>query len=187
MSDLQNHLQNDLPDLKLRASRGGFALLVISQSVPVVVLVNLRYVMATSYVSPSVDQLSGALITLLMLASGLSAWVVLMNGQPKNQRQLNRHFVVTMTLGALAAVMALFQLWFHGVDSVGHYGETYLTITGVMAGYMIIGLIALYSGKTRNLRVGLNEDNEFSVISTFKYWIFIVLAWLVMYLDLYLF
>ena len=190
VSDLQNVQMtenNDLPDLKLRASRGGFSLLVASQAVPIIVLINLRYVMAASYVSPHVDQLSGALISLVMIASGLAAWLALMNVKQRNKMQLNRFFWITMVLGAIAAVMAFFQLWFHGVNSVGHYGETYLTITGVLAGYMLIGLIALYSGMARNWRVGLNDDNEFSVGSTFKYWIFIVIAWLIMYLDLYLF
>ena len=190
MSEMQNAQSisnNDLPDLKLRASRGGFTLLVASQAVPIVVLINLRFVMAASYVSSHVDQLTGALISLVMIASGLSAWLALMNVKQRNRLQLNRYFWITMVLGAIAAVMALYQLWFHGVNSVGHYGETYLTITGVLAGYMVIGLVALYSGKSRNWRVGLNDDNEFSVGSTFKYWIFIVLAWLIMYLDLYLF
>lgn len=190
LSEMQNAptLQNnDLPDLKLRASRGGFTLLVASQAVPIIVLINLRYVMAASYVSSHVDQLTGALISLVMIASGLVAWLALMNVKQRNRSQLNRYFWITMVLGAIAAVMALYQLWFHGVNSVGHYGETYLTITGVLAGYMVIGLVALYSGKSRNWRVGLNDDNEFSVGSTFKYWIFIVLAWLIMYLDLYLF
>ncbi|KUO96642.1 cytochrome c oxidase subunit 3 [Ferroacidibacillus organovorans] len=171
--------------MALNTSRGGFTILIASQIVPFVMLVNLRYILAEAYVSPSLDQATGAVFTILFVISAITAYAGLQATNRSDSKASARMSVLTMVLGWIALIMMGYQFWEHAFQTDGRFGEGYLVTIGAFAIYFIASLIGLLSGKMRASRVGIDDSNRFSIGATFKFWIFLQLMWVVLYVVYY--
>ncbi|OPG16324.1 cytochrome c oxidase subunit 3 [Ferroacidibacillus organovorans] len=171
--------------MALNTSRGGFTILIASQIVPFVMLVNLRYILSGSYVSSGLDQATGAVFTILFIISAITAYAGIQATNRSDSKASARMSVLTMVLGWIAVIMMSYQFWMHAFQTDGRFGEGYLVTIGAFVIYFIASLVGLLSGKMRASRVGIDDSNRFSIGATFKFWIFLQLMWVVLYVVYY--
>lgn len=81
--------------------------------------------------------------------------------------------------------MQVYELWYHPMNPMSHYGETFLATIGLSMVMGLIGLLVLYAGRERIKRIGITEENQLGYEMVSWFWIFTVITWLAMYIDLY--
>ena len=164
---------------------GAFYLFLFSMSVPYFLMINLRYVMIGGFVPPLLDQTTGAVETVLAIASALTALLAYRRARAENAAGYRQATRFTLSLGLVATVMQLYELWVHPLNPMSHYGETFLATIGLCVVMQLMGLLALWAASSRVGRMGMTDSlrHGYELVSIF--WIFNVIAWVVMYIELY--
>lgn len=169
-----------------RKFKGALSLVLMSLSMPMLVLMNVRYILADSYVSPSANQVIGGIAAVLML---ISAFTVGSGGKAYragNARKAQTSLFWTFGLGLAAFVLFGVQIVNHTINIVTHYGETFVTTLGALDIYLLIGLVAILGLRSRMIRRWGTDDHSWGVQSNVILWRFLVIVTLVMYVQLYL-
>lgn len=169
-----------------RKFRGALSLVLMSLSMPMLTLFNVRYILADNYVSPSANQAIGLIAALLMLISAFTAGSAGKAYRAGKPAKLQTSLFWTFGLGLAAFVLFGVQLVNHSMDIVTHYGETFVTTLGAMDLYILIGLVAILGLRSRVVKLWGAADHSWGVRSNVIFWRFIVLVSLVMYVQLYL-
>ncbi|MCF8567544.1 hypothetical protein LLE49_22755 [Alicyclobacillus tolerans] len=171
---------------QLRLGRFGLVLFVISQAIPYFVLVNVRWMMAGSYIPPEMNPWTGLWPTLFLAVGILLAWLGVQANRTGNTSGLQLFFVPSVVLGIAAIVTLMIPLWVHPFDVLSHYGEIYVVCLGVAAFYTIIATIVVL-GVVFRAGAGLAGPRiSFGPESAAVVWTFNALAWFALYVDLYL-
>ncbi|UOF89830.1 hypothetical protein LSG31_18440 [Fodinisporobacter ferrooxydans] len=171
---------------ELRALRGGFTLFIISMIIPFLVLINVRYIMADSYVSPEANQMIGLSAAIVMLISAGIARAGFVAARKDNQANVQLSLAYAMATGIIGLVLVFVQLVDGSVNPVSHFGEVFLIILGTVAFYLICGILTLFSAYRRVRMHGVGGLNYWGVESAAHFWMFVSLAWIVMYVVMYL-
>ena len=169
-----------------RKFRAGFALVLMSLAMPFLVLFNTRYLLAEGYVSPEANQVIGALATILMLISfftvGAANRAYLAGNAVSTRKQLSW----TIFFGIVSFALIGTQVVNHSVNVVSHFGEIFVTTLGAADLYLMIGMVSLVGLRTRVQRLWGTKDHTWGMTSNVILWRFIAVAWLIMYVELYL-
>ncbi|QQE77494.1 hypothetical protein [Alicyclobacillus sp. SO9] len=179
-------VEQDFEPLEAKKLYGGLSLWMLSMAVPFVMLVDLRYIMVGFFVSPDANQVLGALATIALIISGLWIGGATSAGKRGDLQAVARHEGYTMLFGWVGLVLSGWQLFNHSMNPVSHFGETYLAVVGISDFYMFVALIALISVVMRVKRLGLTINHRWAIQSTAAIWRFIVIAWIAMYILMYL-
>lgn len=164
---------------------GSFVIFLFSMSVPYFVMINVRYIMVAGFVPATVDQTTGAIETGLMILSAITALSALKALGNKNASMYRTNVLITTALGAIATLMLIWEWWFHPFDPMSHYGETFLTTIGLCVVMHLIGIGTLLAAASRIKRVGMNEENALGYRLNAVFWLFVVVTWAAMYVELY--
>lgn len=168
-----------------RKMRSAFAIFLFSMSVPYFMMINVRYIMIGGFVPPALDQMTGGIETALLIISLLTAVGAarrVKNGDALGYKRLTD---ATLLFGGIGTLMQVYELWYHPMNPMSHYGETFLATIGLSMVMGLIGLLVLYAGRERIKRIGITEEKQLGYEMVSWFWIFTVITWLAMYIDLY--
>lgn len=172
------------PDPARRMGRFGMIMFICSQLVPVVVLVDVRYLFVGSYVSAQANQPVALFVALLMAISGAMAWTV-RNSAIQGRDQVARvKWMVLLGAGALLGVLYQWSVRFMSPGT--RYGEVFYTMTGFAVFYLIVGLVGLLSYISRVRLVKSSSDNYWHMEAVALLWAGVSVIWIVTYAVLYL-
>lgn len=171
---------------QLRANRLGLALFLISESIPIIVLINVRYVLAGAYVSPDVSPyLGGIAPTALLAASALIALQALRAAAGRKPPDTARLLSAAIGVGLLGLLTQVWPLFQRPVNPMTHYGEIYLTTVGTGGFFTFVTLLMLFGAALRAKRLGLSDREYWGIESSVWFWTFNAAAWLALYVSLY--
>lgn len=176
----------ELTRRQLRLGRFGVALFVISQAIPYFVLVNVRWMLAGSYIAPGVSPFVGGLLPTIFLIVGiLFAWLGVHASRTGRPSGLQGWFTINGVLGTAAVVMWLIALSSYRLDRLSHYGSIYVVCLGVAVFYTIIATIVVLGVIFRSAAGLINPHTPFGPESAAITWTFNALASFALYLTLY--
>lgn len=164
---------------------GSFVIFLFSMSVPYFVMINVRYIMVAGFIPSSIDQTTGAIETALMVISGLTALAASSALKSGKHNAYRTNVIFTILLGSVATLMLVWEWWFHPFDPMSHYGETFLTTIGLCVVMHLIGLLVLGAASSRMKRVGVTTENKLGYRLNVVFWMFVVVTWIAMYVQLY--
>ena len=178
---------NELTEKEWRQNRFGVYLFLVSQFIPYFVLVNVRVMMAGTFIPPDVNPWFGGLLPTIFLAAGvIVVWLGVGNCRSGNILKLRSLFLTCTVLGLLGIVTLLVPLWAHTWDVLSHYGEVYVTCLGVAAVYTTISVILVLGVIFRAGKGWIGPNTSFGAESAATIWTFNTLAWLALYVTLQL-
>jgi cytochrome c oxidase subunit 3 len=175
-----------LSERDLRKLRGGLSLFMIGFAVPILVLTNVRFLLAGAYVSPQASEVVGLIATILMVVSGLIGATAMRNARQGNGQKALAYLGATLLLGLAAFIVIGIQVVNQSVSTVEHFGMIFLTSLGAIELYIVGALLAMWSAHIRGRKFGLSVDNYWGVESTVLFWQLTVVGWFVLYVVLYL-
>jgi len=172
-------------ELETRKVFGSFVLFLFGMSVPYFLMINVRFIMAAGFVPSSSDQTTGAIEAILTLISGLTAWAAIRAIRGGNTSAYRVNLGLTLVLGWVSTLMMAWEWWYHPFDAMSHYGETFLSTVGLVVVMNLSGLLTLWASRARAKRLGSDQALVKGYRLAGMYWIFLVVAALVMYIELY--
>ncbi|MDA8192920.1 MAG: cytochrome c oxidase subunit 3 [Thermaerobacter sp.] len=178
---------NDDPAYVLRGVRTGFGVFLASQTVVFITIIAVRFLMAYGSVGPY-SQALGAVITVLMVASALVARTSRQAVKNGDLSAMAGRLVVALALGAAAFLLVLLEwvaLRQSGIAMTTPTLEVYFTLTGFWLLYALIGGFLLIAARARGLRVGYTAASHWDLEAATYFWTFVALAWIAVYLVLY--
>ncbi len=172
--------------IEKRKMRSAFAIFLFSMSVPYFMIINLRYIMIGSFVPPALDQVTGAIQTILLVISLFTAVASVRRMQKVDGVGYKRMIDATLLIGGIGTLMQVYELWYHPMNPMSHYGESFLATIGLAIVMGIIGLFVLVAGRERVKRVGVTDEKQLGYELASWFWVFTVITWLALYIELYL-
>lgn len=181
-SDQQVIASKDLQKLK-----GGFILILISITIPFLLLVNLRYLIVDSYVSPTANQTIGLIASILMVLSTFVISPSIKAVEKGDFANVYKRYGWTFLIALVAWILIGAQVVNHSISTVTHFGETFISTLGVIDTYILFGMVALISVRMRIKNMGTSISHVWGVRSTVMFWNYLILIWLILYAVLYIF
>ncbi|PWI57404.1 cytochrome c oxidase subunit 3 [Sulfoacidibacillus thermotolerans] len=172
--------------IEQRKMRSAFAIFLFSMSVPYFMMINVRYIMSGGFIPPALDQTTGAIQTVLLVISLLTAVAAVRRVQQGDGRGYKRMTDVTLFLGGVGTLMQGYELWYHPLNPMSHYGETFLATVGLSVVMGLVGLLVLAAGRERVKRIGVTPERQLGYELSSWYWVFTVITWVALYVELYL-
>ncbi len=183
------HLSED-PIARLELNRIGLWLFFLSESMIFVVLLTTRFYLFGATRPDEINQGLGFFLTLILLASSLTAYQAENAIRHGNHRQLQQRLLATIVLGTLflGGVVGLewpesFKM---GIIPQSGFGIAFYSMTGMHAIHVISGLILLALLYRNARRDAYSPDHYWGIEAGAKYWHFVDLVWIFFYPALYL-
>ncbi|MBI2855798.1 MAG: heme-copper oxidase subunit III [Chloroflexi bacterium] len=173
---------------RLTINRLGLWLFIVSETFLFAALLSSRYYLQGLQKPDELNQPLGLAITIVLLASSLSAYRAETFSAHGNQRGFERNMLFTLALGAIFIVgvsIEWHEAFKHFPPHTG-FGTIFFATTGIHAFHVLSGLIALaiVYGLGRNGR--FTRGSYWPVEGAVKYWHFVDVAWVFIYPTLYL-
>ncbi|SMC03141.1 cytochrome c oxidase subunit 3 [Sulfobacillus thermosulfidooxidans DSM 9293] len=172
------------PALRRRMYRFGMSVFIFSQLIPLIVLIDMRYLSAGTYVSPKASPWIGLIAALFMLISLVIAWKVKIGAAHSKDLTPLLKWVTFLGTGALLITFYQWALRFDPTTS--RFGEIYYTMTGFAVFYVVVGLIGLLSALSRARFVDPQEDGYWHIEAVSYLWSGIAVIWIITYVVLFL-
>ena len=177
----------ELTRRELRLGRFGETLFVISQAIPYFVLINVRWMLAGSYVPAGINHWIGGLLPTIFLVIGiLFAWFGVHANRRGRKSGLQGWFTVNVVLGIATVVMLLVALSTYPLSALSHYGSIYVTCLGVAVFYTIISTLVTLGVIFRCTAGLISSRTPFGPESAAVTWTFNAIAWFALYMALYI-
>lgn len=174
-------MQHELNTEEQLRLKGGTVLWLVAMSVPILLLAEVRYVIANGYVDPNANPLFGGIGLLLLIVSAI------LTTAAKSGRDLRRKALALYAWAFWCTLAAFVLIGWHVVDqsesTLTHYGMTFMTALGTADFYVFGMLVALLATRGRVKRVQFR--NTWGLTATSYYAWYIVAVWLVVYLVMY--
>lgn len=176
-------MQRELNQEEQLRLKGGIILWLMGMAVPILLLFELRYVLAGGYVDPAASPTLGGIGLALLVIGAILTSVAKYSGKPVNRRS-----ALTAYGWSLVSILAGFILigWHvadHSLSIVSHYGMMAIVTLGTTDFYVLGLLIAVLATRGRVKR--LNVQNTWGLSATSYYAWFVVAVWVVMYVVTY--
>ena len=171
------------PALRRKMNRFGMSVFILSQLVPLVVLIDMRYLFVGTYVSSRESQPIALIAAVLMLASLFVTWSVKTRAAHKENRTPALKWA--LLLGVAALLVTFYQWSLRTSPTTGRFGEVYYTMTGFAVFYAIVGIVGLLSALSRARYVDSASDDHWHVEAVSFLWSGIAVIWVVTYIVLF--
>lgn len=168
--------------------RSGVWLLIASEAMLFVALLTTRFALAGTERPEALNQPLGALMTAVLLGSGIPAWRAAAAARRGDRRALLAHLWLTAALGALFLALMAYE-WSQLMAEVpagSLYGSIFYATTGTHGAHVLFGVLA-YASLALRVRAGeVGRENPAPVEGAERYWHFVDTAWLFIYPVFYL-
>lgn len=177
----------EAPRARLRINRVGLWLFILSESVLFAGLAMVRFSILGTYTHEDLSQLTGLVITAILLLSSLTAYTAERSMSDGDDVRTRRFLAATIGLGLIFTLGVAFE-WYEALEAFPPstpFGSVFFTMTGLHAFHVITGLviIAIVYGRVRR---GDLETRAWPVEASVKYWHFVDVVWVFFYPVLYL-
>ncbi|MBI2873295.1 MAG: heme-copper oxidase subunit III [Chloroflexi bacterium] len=173
---------------RLAINRLGLWLFLLSEGFLFAAIISSRYYLQGLNRPETLNQVLGLGITIVLIASSLSAYRAETSAAHGDQKGFSRNTLATIIFGALFLVGVSIE-WreaFHQFPPYTGFGTIFFTMTGIHAFHVLTGLLALgvvfFLGRDGRFTKGASWGVE----GTVKYWHFVDVAWVFIYPTLYL-
>lgn len=170
---------------RLRMYRGSFLLFILAESLGFLTLFAVRFVLAgTGHPAELNVALGGAVTVLLGSSAGAAV---------RGLRAIQRGESRTMTIGlgtafglGLAALVLIAADWATStIPPASRFGGINLATTGFHAIHIVVGLLFLAALWSSGRRGRFDVGNHWLVEAGVRFWLFVVAAWLAVYVVFY--
>lgn len=173
---------------RLQINRIGLWLFLLSESFLFAALISARYYLLGLYRPSELNQQLGLAISIVLLASSLTAYLAERSAAEGQQQGLLRYLLATVVLGLLFLVGVAIEwaeafLYFPPRTA---FGTVFLTLTGFHAAHVMSGILILVLVFFRGRAGAFSPQGYWGVEGSIKYWHFVDVVWLVIYPTLYL-
>ncbi len=174
---------------RLAINRIGLWLFLLSETFLFGALLSSRYFLQGFHRPDEVNQTLGLAITVVLLASSLSAYRAEAAAAHGDMARFRRNMLLTIGMGALFLVgvgIEWAEAFRHFPPHTG-YGSVFFTMTGIHATHVLSGIVLLGLVYRLGRRPGrFGPGNYWGVEGAVKYWHFVDVAWVFIYPTLYL-
>lgn len=164
---------------------GAFSLFILAESLVFVTLFAVRFVYAGTSRSPELNYPLGVGLTALFLVSAVPAWQADRAIARGDTRVMLRGLAATFVLGLLGLLGIAVDWATLTLDPGSRFGENYFIITGVHAFHIVVGLIFLAALWSSGRRGRFTPQNYWLVTAGRWFWHFVVVAWVALFVVLY--
>lgn len=184
-NDVLYPMQQKLSRADLFKLKGGLTLFLMGLAVPILLLFEMRYVVAGGYVAPQVTQWPAIAATVTFLLTGIFTLAGSRSAKSANRPGIIRNYNWAV-LFALVSIILIGIPAFNGtLDPVTHYGETFIPTMGTIAVYLFFTWIGMLATRSRVKRLGSKIENYWGVYATNIVVWFMFVCWLVTWIQLY--
>ncbi|MCL6594682.1 MAG: hypothetical protein K6V73_00535 [Firmicutes bacterium] len=172
----------------LASRRGGLGILLAAQAVIPVVLISVRFLLASESVGP-VNQVLGVLAAVLGLVAaylGIQARGAASRGERAGYDSLLGWAVASAVLSIALLIVQWIAFYGTGTSPGSPYGEVFYVMSGTWLMYLLIAAFVLFAARVRGRRVAYGPDNYWDVEAATLFMSFVSLVGVVTYLFLYL-
>ncbi len=176
-------MQRELDTEEQMRLKGGLVLWLMGLSVPILLLVEVRYVMVGGYVDPHANPLLGTIGLVLLIISAILTSVAKRTSVPVSRGKVLGAYLWSVLFTLAAFILIGWHVVDHSESSLTHYGMTFVTAVGTADFYVFTLLVALMATHGRVKR--LNIRNTWGLSATNYYAWFVVAVWVVIYAFMY--
>jgi heme/copper-type cytochrome/quinol oxidase subunit 3 len=138
---------------------------------------------------PDPQLLKPVIMTLLLMASSVTAYMAELGSRTGNRRRLHAGLAATFALGLSFLILQGFEYHEKLAElrpSTNAYGSLFYTITGLHGSHVIVGLLILAWTQFFAWRGAYASENHVAVQVSALYWHFVHVVWLFVFAALYL-
>jgi heme/copper-type cytochrome/quinol oxidase subunit 3 len=138
---------------------------------------------------PDPQLLKPVIMTLLLMASSVTAYMAELGSHTGNRRRLHAGLAATFALGLSFLILQGFEYHEKLAElrpSTNAYGSLFYTITGLHGSHVIVGLLILAWTQFFAWRGAYASENHVAVQVSALYWHFVHVVWLFVFAALYL-
>lgn len=165
--------------------KGGLTLWIISMSIPFLLLIEFRYVLSGTYVDPTANQWLAISALVAMLITGLFAQMGSGAAKAGNRKGVLTHYGWAILFAFIAWILLGYQVVDGSMSIVSHYAEVFLPTQGMVDLFVTFALFGMISTRMRVKRLGDNVGNYWGVTSNTAFWWFVVIVWILLWINLY--
>ncbi|MCY0894393.1 MAG: cytochrome c oxidase subunit 3 [Acidibacillus sp.] len=170
----------------LRQNRFGLLFFITSQLVPYFMLINDRFVLADTYVSPRLDPLLGGLLpSLLLLLGNIPVWRAVQAIAKGSLTQMKHQLQLVTIIGIVAMITMVWPIVDHRYDAISPFGEIHLVSLGLGGFFTLVSLLVLLGVMIRSTKGLIGPKHYFGVEATAWVWSFNTISWLALYIVVY--
>ncbi len=175
---------------KLAINRLGLWLFIASDSMIFIILLVARFALFGTYRPPELNQELGFALTVILLASSLTAYRAEASIATGDRKGLQLNLLLTALFGT-AFLLGVIGLEWPEAPHVGivpqeGFGISFFSMTGLHAFHVLTGVIMLILVYLNARRGAYSAESYWGVEGTVKYWHFVDLVWVFFYPALYL-
>lgn len=177
---------------KLALNRLGLWLFMLSETMIFIILLVTRFVLFGTGMPEGieVDQLLGLVITILLLASSISAYRAETAMAHGNRDAFQKNMLLTIIMGTVFLLAVVAWEWplapHHGLHLQEGFGIVFFAMTGMHAFHVLTGVLMLIIVYLNGRNGAYSPESYWGVEATVKYWHFVDLVWVFFYPALYL-
>jgi hypothetical protein len=184
-NDVLYPMQHPLSKTDLFKLKGGLTLFLMGLAVPILLLFEMRYIVAGGYVAPQVTQWPAIAATVVLLLTGVLTLAGSRSAKSGNQQSIIRNYNWALLLGLVAIVLIGIPAFNGTLDPVTHYGETFIPTMGTVDVYLFFTWIGMLATRSRVKRLGSKIENYWGVYATNIVLWFVFVCWVVTWIQLY--
>jgi heme/copper-type cytochrome/quinol oxidase subunit 3 len=169
----------------LRMYRGSFLLFILAESLGFLTLFSVRFVLAGTGHPAELIGVLGAVVTVFFGASAVPAVWALRAIRAGKTGAMVLGLEVALGLGLAASWFVVAELSSTTIDPASRFGGIYLATTGFHVIHIVVGLIFLAALRSSGRRGRFDAANHWLVEAGVRFWLFVVAAWLAVYVVFY--
>lgn len=165
--------------------RGGLSLFIMSMSVPIVMLFELRYIMAAGRVGVNANPWLGLIGLVFLVIAGIFLQVANAKTKTGDRRGILNDYGWAFLFGLIAFVLNGWQVANHSMSTTDHYDATLIVAVSVADFYLLCALLSVLAARGRVKRIANGVRNYWGIQSNSVFWWFVTIVWLVIYVLMY--
>jgi cytochrome c oxidase subunit 3 len=173
-------------------NRLGLWLFFASETMIFIVLLVVRFSLAGTSMPEHLDQVLGLGITIVLLASSLTAYRAESAIALGDRKKFLNNLLGTIILGTAFLLAVVLWEWpialdpAHGTTPDTPYGAAFFAMTGMHAFHVLTGVLMLILVYLNGRKGAYSESKHWGVEAVVKYWHMVDLVWVFFYPVLYL-
>ncbi|MFP5343970.1 MAG: heme-copper oxidase subunit III [Candidatus Limnocylindria bacterium] len=178
-------LDTPLDAHRLRMYRGSFLLVILTESLGFLTLFSVRFLLAGLGRPAELNGVLGIMITLAFAGSAVPAVWALRAIRAGDREAMVFRLDVALGLGLAAFWFVVADLSSSTIAPASRFGGIYFATIGFHAIHILVGLVFLAALRSSGRRGRFNAANHWLVEAGVRFWLFVVAAWLAVYIVFY--
>lgn len=170
---------------RLQANRVGLWLFVFSESIIFGLLLSARFYLEGTH-REHLDQQLGLLVTVVLLASSVTAYIAETAIEHGNNRLGHWMLLATIVQGLVFAGGVITEWNIAEFGRGESFGSVYFTMTGIHASHVLSGIVMLALAWWFAFRGKYSRQSHWGASGVVMYWHFVDVVWVFYYPALYL-